>query len=140
MSQTPTSHAFDNPNIERIVAALQDKKGIDIVLLDLSQATDLLDFFLLCTGTSPQHIKVLAEEVERQLKMENERPLHVEGLKERHWVLMDYIDIVVHIFRSETREFYALEHLWGDAPRTEFESMTVETVAESGRGFGFARQ
>ena len=112
---------------------------MEIVLLDLRQATDLLDFFLLCTGTSPQHIKILAEEVERQLKMHNERPLNVEGLKERHWVLIDYVDIVVHIFRSEKREFYALERLWGDAPRTEFESIPVEIAVEPREGFEFER-
>ena len=123
-----------------MVAALQEKKGMDIVLLDLREVTDLLDYFLLCTGTSPQHVKALAEEVESQLKLENERPLHVEGLKEQRWVLLDYVDIVVHIFGRETREFYALERLWGDAPRTEFESAAGPgPAAETRPGFEFAR-
>ncbi len=114
---------------------------MDIVLLDLREVTDLLDYFLLCTGTSPQHVKVLAEAVERELKLENERPLHVEGLKERRWVLLDYVDIAVHIFQHDTREFYALERLWGDAPRTEFESSTAPDPApEARRGFEFARR
>ena len=131
---------IENPNIPRMVAALQEKKGMDIVLLDLRQVTDLLDYFLLCTGTSPQHIKVLAEEVELELKRENERPLHVEGLRERRWVLLDYVDIAVHIFRRDLREFYALERLWGDAPRTEFESSTAPDPAQETRtGFEFAR-
>ena len=131
---------IENPNIQRMVAALQEKKGMDIVLLDLRKVTDLLDYFLLCTGTSPQHVKALAEEVERELKRENERPLHVEGLKERRWVLLDYVDIAVHIFGRDTREFYALERLWGDAPRTEFESSAAPDPAPATRpGFEFAR-
>lgn len=130
----------ENPHIPHIVAALQEKKGMDILLLDLREVTDLLDFFLLCTGTSSQHVKVLAEEVERELKRENERPLHVEGLKERRWVLLDYVDVAVHIFQRDTREFYALERLWGDARRTEFESGTApEPATETVPGFEFAR-
>jgi ribosome-associated protein len=135
---TPTP--IENPNILRIVAALQEKKGMDILLLDLREVTDLLDYFLLCTGSSPQHVKALAEEVERELKRENERPLHVEGLKEGRWVLLDYVDVAVHIFRRETREFYALERLWGDAPRTAFESSAAPDPAPETRpGFQFAR-
>mgnify|MGYP001315314538 CR=1 FL=1 len=137
---TAAATAPENPHIARVVAALREKKGIDIVLMDLRQVTDLLDYFLLCTGTSPQHVKVLAEEVERQLKLEHQRPLHVEGLKERRWVLLDYVDIAVHIFRRETREFYALERLWGDAPRTVFESLpATDAVPETTSGFEFAR-
>lgn len=101
----------------RIAGLLEDKKGIDIVLLDLRQVTDTTDFFVLCSGTSDLHVKALAEEVCDQMRLSGQGPWHVEGYESRRWVLVDFVDIVVHIFRQEIREFYALERLWGDAVR-----------------------
>ena len=106
--------------VRRIVDLLQDKKGLDIVLLDLRAVTDTADFFVLCSGNSDLHVKALAEELCDRLRPAGEGPWHVEGYETRRWVLLDFVDIVVHIFRQEVREFYALERLWGDAVRTSF--------------------
>lgn len=108
--------------VRRIARLLQDKKALDIALLDLRAVTDTADFFVLCSGTSDLHVKALAEELCDQLGAAGEGPWHVEGYETRRWVLLDFVDIVVHIFRQEVREFYALERLWGDAVRTSFAS------------------
>ncbi|MBI2505551.1 MAG: ribosome silencing factor [Candidatus Latescibacteria bacterium] len=108
--------------VRRIAELLQDKKALDIALLDLRAVTDTADFFVLCSGTSDLHVKALAEDLCDQLEAAGQGPWHVEGFETRRWVLLDFVDIVVHIFRQEVREFYALERLWGDAARTSFSS------------------
>lgn len=108
------------PRIARTVEILQDKKACAITLLDLRNITDTCDYFLLCTGASEQHIRSLVDAVRDQLAEMGEKPWHIEGADTRRWVLMDYVDFVVHIFREEARDFYALERLWGDAERTDF--------------------
>ncbi len=108
------------PSIARVVEILQDKKALAITLLDLRDITDTCDYFLLCTGTSEQHIRSLTDEVRDQLAAIGEKPWHIEGADTRRWVLIDYVDFIVHIFRAEARDFYALERLWGDAERTDF--------------------
>ena len=104
-----------DPRLGRIVDVLQDKKALDITLMDLRDLSDAADFFVLCTGNSDQQVRTLAQEVRDKLKAEGHPPWHVEGLDTRRWVLIDYADLVVHVFRREAREFYALERLWGDA-------------------------
>ena len=121
MGEAPSDADPADPRIERIVEILQDKKGLEITLLDLRKITDTSDYFLLCTGTSEQHVRSLAEDVREKLAATGETPWHIEGADTRRWVLLDYVDFVVHIFRQETRDFYALERLWGDAERTDFE-------------------
>lgn len=98
-----------------IVETLRDKKGLDLVVIDLRQVSDAADYFVLCTGTSEPHVRSLAGDLVDRLRAEGHRPWHVEGLASLRWVLVDLVDIVVHIFRSEAREYYALERLWGDA-------------------------
>ena len=110
-----------DPHIDRLVEILLKKKALEVTLLDLRKLTDTSDFFLICTGTSEQHVRSLATEVRDRLVVEGEKPWHVEGADTRRWVLLDYVDFVVHIFRQEARDFYALERLWGDAERTDFE-------------------
>ena len=117
--------------VRRIVEILQGKKALDILLMDLRSLTDAVDYFVLCSGTSAQHVKALAEEVAKTTKEEGEGPWHVEGYSTRRWVLIDYVDIVVHVFRREAREFYALERLWGDAECTAFEDTWEGPVEEA---------
>jgi ribosome-associated protein len=107
--------------LQRIIDILHSKKGMDILLMDLRAVTDTADFFILCNGTSDMHVKILTEEVIDTLEEEGVRPWHVEGYETRRWVLLDFVDTVVHIFRQEAREFYALERLWGDAECIPFE-------------------
>ena len=135
-----------SPTIEeraqRIVELLQDKKALDILLMDLRPLTDTTDFFILCSGTSDQHVKTLADELIDRLKAAGDPPWHVEGYGTRRWVLVDCVDIVVHIFQRETREFYALERLWGDAETTSFEETSWQeetSVREAGGDLVFSR-
>lgn len=97
-------------------AAISDKKGFDVLLLDVSDLVVVTDIFLIATGTSSRHVKTLVEEVERVLKEDaDRRPLRREGVEYAKWVLLDYGDFVVHIFSETAREFYRLEALWFDA-------------------------
>ena len=126
---------------EPIVGILQDKKARDIVLLDLRSSTDTTDYFIICTATSDVHVKTLADEVAEGMKEQGHRPWHVEGYKSRRWILIDYVDLVVHVMRREAREFYALERLWGDASITHYDDdlEPAEELSEDGTEFAFAR-
>ena len=104
-----------------IVDTLRDKKGLDLLVLDLRQVSDVADYFVLCTGTSEPHVRALAGDLVERLRAEGHRPWHVEGMGTLRWVLVDLVDIVVHVFRRDAREFYALERLWGDADTTAFD-------------------
>ena len=104
-----------DPRLRVIVDTLLAKRGLDIVVMDLHPVTDVADYFVLCTGTSDLHVRSLAEDVVDRLKDSGHRPWHVEGMAHRRWVLVDAVDIVIHVFRSDAREHYALERLWGDA-------------------------
>ena len=99
------------------VEAAKEKKAEDIVILDMRAASGLADYFVLCTGISDLQVKAIVEAVELRLKDAfTERPWHIEGADHRQWVLMDYVDLVVHVFSPERRAFYDLERLWSDAP------------------------
>ncbi|MDX2129460.1 MAG: ribosome silencing factor [Chloroherpetonaceae bacterium] len=91
------------------------KKATDVVLLDVRKISGITDFFLLCTADSDRQVKAIAEEIEKGLKDEGDYPSYVEA-KELTWVVMDYFNVIIHIFVKEKRHFYALEKLWGDAP------------------------
>jgi ribosome-associated protein len=102
------------------VDAILEKKGHDIVVMDMRQVSGVADFFVICTGDSDAQIKAIAEEVQLRTRERcQERPWHVEGKEHLQWVLIDYVDLVVHVFTEEKRLFYALERLWGDAPRED---------------------
>ena len=94
---------------------------MDISLLDVSQLIVVTDVFIVAGGTSRRHVRTLAEETELALKAMDRRPLRREGLEDSTWVLLDYGDVILHIFDPETRAYYDLERLWVDAPRIEFE-------------------
>jgi len=99
---------------DEIVAALEEKKARDIRVIDIQELTTIATYFIICSGTSTTHIKTLADEVEVKLKEKGVAPLRLEGYNGARWVLIDYGDIVVHIFHEEDREFYNLERLWQD--------------------------
>lgn len=98
------------------VAAADDRKARDVRVLHLGKVTDFTDYFLICSGTSDRQVQAIADAVQERLRGEKVRPLHVEGYNRAQWVLLDYGDVVVHVFQEEPRRFYALERLWGDAP------------------------
>src|SRR5258705_2563732 len=98
------------------VRAVQDKKAIDVVVLDLRKAGGFTDFFVICTGTNPRQINAIADFVEDTLRTEfGERPHLTEGVEKSQWILLDYFNFVVHAFRPKCRNFYELERLWGNA-------------------------
>ena len=105
--------------IDRAVRAAEDKKAVDLTVLDLRKAAGFTDYFLICSGTNPRQIRAIADSVMEVLAAEGATPAHVEGYDRSEWVLLDYFDFIVHVFAPETRLFYGLERLWGNAERIE---------------------
>jgi ribosome-associated protein len=106
--------------IDRAVAAAEDKKAVDLVVLDLRKAAGFTDFFLIASGTNTRQVRAIADGVMEALAGEGVKPSHVEGYDRSEWILLDYFDFIVHVFAPETRVFYSLERLWGNAERIEF--------------------
>jgi ribosome-associated protein len=100
---------------QRAAALCLDLKASDVVVLDLTTVTDATDYFVIASGSSDTHVRAIAEHVLEVLAKEGIRAHHVEGLQQGRWVLLDYIDFVVHVFHPTLRDFYQLERLWGDA-------------------------
>ncbi|MBE6479785.1 MAG: ribosome silencing factor [Atopobiaceae bacterium] len=107
--------------LARVAAIAADgKKATDICLIDLTSASDVCDYFLICTGQNQRLVDSVVDEVEEKVRVNcDEKPLSIEGRAEGTWVLMDFGSVVVHVFTPETRDYFRLEKLWGDAPRVE---------------------
>ncbi len=106
-------------DVGKAVRAALDKKAQDVVILDLRHTPAFTDHFVLCTGLNVRQVKAIVDAVEEALRAGKVRPSHVEGYERGEWVLMDYFTFVVHVFTPQTRAFYALDRLWGDAERIE---------------------
>lgn len=109
--------------VKDIVKILDDKKAQKIEVIKLADITSLADYFVICTGTSSTHVKTLADEVDEKIDAAGKLTYHKEGYQSASWVLLDYGDVVVHVFYGEAREFYNLEHLWSDG-----EQINVDTI------------
>ena len=108
----------ESPDVlEWAEAACADRKGVDGVVLDLRKLSDAADYFIVVSGTSDTHVRAIAEHVVEALQERGVRAHHIEGLASGRWVLLDFVDLVVHVFHPTLREFYQLEGLWGDAPQ-----------------------
>jgi len=109
--------------IKTIIAAIQDKKGENIISLDLRKINEAVaDFFIVCEAGNQPQIKAIAENIERNVKEKcEEDPWHHEGYNSLQWVLLDYVNVVVHVMLPDTRKFYKLEEMWSDAVMQEFE-------------------
>lgn len=107
--------------IDRAIQAADDKKAIDLVLLDLRKSGGFTDFFFICSGANVRQTRAIADAIREVLAAEGAKPAHVEGYDHGDWILLDYFDFIVHIFAPETRVFYGLERLWGAADRTAIE-------------------
>ncbi len=112
--------------MERIVKILDDKKAIDINVLDIRKLTTMADYFVICSGTSSPHIKALSDELDEKLSEDGISFLGKEGFQTANWVLMDYDSVIVHIFNEETREFYSIENLWADAKEVDITEFIKE--------------
>ncbi len=122
MSSRRSERPAERPGADALAAlrlvttTLADRKAIDPIVLDLRGLTAAADYFVIVSGTSHGHVRGMAEHLMAALEPRGIAPHHVEGLGQGRWVLLDYVDFVVHVFHPELREFYQLERLWGDAP------------------------
>jgi len=107
-----------------IVKGIQEKKGLDIVILNLKNVDNAVaDYFVICTGNSDSQIDAITDSVEKEVTEGlKESPWHREGFQNKEWILLDYVNVVVHVFRKDVRSFYGLEDLWGDAEISEIEN------------------
>lgn len=117
----------------RIARLALDKKASDVQVLEMKGLTSFTDYFVLCSGQSTQQVKAIVEHIEEALSGERIKPLGVEGRGYGHWVLMDYNDVIVHVFEAETRRYYELEKLWLDAPRIPVDEDTNPLGRENKR-------
>ncbi len=111
--------------------AADDKKAYDLVALDISEISTFASYFLICTGDSSRQIKTVADEVELRLEAQGIRPSHVEGYQNAEWILMDYIDLVIHIFSKNARAYYDLERLWRDGKSMDTQKLLQGKPAKS---------
>ncbi len=112
--------------MEAIVKCIDSKKGTDIKVLDISGVTTMADYFIICQGNSNTQMKAIAEEIEEKLSENGIKPIGREGMSTAYWILMDYSDVIVHIFSSESRNFYSIENLWADAEEVDISSIVTE--------------
>jgi ribosome-associated protein len=106
--------------VSEAIIACQEKQAEEIKILELEQGSGAFtDYFVVCSGTNPRQIQAISDEVEERLEKVGQRPTHIEGYKQAEWVLLDYVDFVVHVFSEKARKFYDLERLWKTAKRLE---------------------
>ena len=103
-------------------------KALDLVLLDVSPFSSFADYFIICSGKSSRQVQGIADNLEEELKSRGLKPIGTEGKREGHWVLMDYGDVIIHVFYEPVRFFYDLESLWSEAPRVEWEQEPNTTI------------
>ncbi len=106
--------------------AAEDLRGKDTLVLDLTEVTPIVDYFVISTGSSGRQMRAVADEVRRIMRSTGSRPLSVEGENDANWILHDFGDIVLHVFSPEARKLYDLEHLWADAPRVDWKSVVEQ--------------
>ena len=107
---------------DRIAELAADKLAVDVVVIDLHDVIGYTDFFVICSGNTERQTKAIHDGIHQGMKKEHDTlPRRVEGLSEARWILMDYLDCVVHVFTPDTRDYYRLEQLWGDVPRLELD-------------------
>jgi ribosome-associated protein len=121
----------DEQDVEKLMLAAEaaaSRKALQMTAIDIRKIASFAEFFLVCSGTSTRQVQAIADEVTDRLKKERgSRPLHIEGYEAGTWILLDYGDLIVHVFTEEAREFYQLERLWRDADRVALpEVMTAE--------------
>jgi ribosome-associated protein len=130
------SNAAKEPLDEFVVAALRaadDKKALDLVVLDVSEVASFTEYFLIATGTNLRQVQAISDEVVERLKKDGRRPARVEGYRGAEWVLLDYGDFVFHVFEEKARRFYDLERLWRDAGRVALPPGITTTPATGER-------
>lgn len=136
VSRPALNSEHSNLSLERALAAARtadNNRGRDIVILDLRELTAVFDYFVLVTGTSRRQLHAISEEIDETLEKEfGDHRLGIEGYADSRWILLDFGDIVVHMFDEETRDYYALEQLWSGAKRVPFESASPRSLGIQG--------
>jgi len=127
MSPSAPDFVSEQPFLKDIVELALQKKAKALVALDVRGLSSITDFFVICSGDSEPQVKAISDNIRKGTP---HKPRHLEGYENLNWVLMDYFDIVVHVFKNEDRDYYNLEHLWADAPVEEFSDETPETPAD----------
>jgi ribosome-associated protein len=117
--------------VDLYVRSTLAKKAFDLVVLDVRELTSVADAFILCSGRSNRQVTAIAESIQQQLKRREKKPLSVEGAREGHWVLLDYGEVIIHVFYEPVRRFYDLEGLWVDARRITTASMAAAPQVDS---------
>jgi ribosome-associated protein len=121
--------------VAEAIIACQEKKAGGITILELEKGSGAFtDYFVVCSGTNPRQIQAISDEVEERLKKAGMRPTHVEGYRQAEWVLLDYVDFVVHVFSEKSRRFYDLERLWKSAKRLELADLMRPKARRPARG------
>lgn len=128
---TSDDHDSTPAHVVTAVAAAEDLKAEALKLLDLAEVSDFTDYFLIMSGRSDRQVQAIGQAIDRRLRKQGIRPLHREGLREGKWILLDYGDLVVHVFDEDRRDFYRLDLLWSDAPEIPRAAIT-DRPAESG--------
>jgi ribosome-associated protein len=113
-----------------------DRKAMDVVVLDMRDASSITDYFLICSGGSERQVRAIADAIDEQLGSSGIASLGVEGYREGHWILMDYGDVIVHVFSEETRDYYDLERLWANAPKIGLGGEITGVVPHQGASVG----
>ncbi|MGB7586279.1 MAG: ribosome silencing factor [Terriglobales bacterium] len=127
--------------VAEAISACQDKKADEITILELEKGSGAFtDYFVVCSGTNPRQIQAISDEVEDRLKKDGMRPAHIEGYKQAEWVLLDYVDFVVHVFSEKSRRFYDLERLWKSAKKLEPAELTGRTKTKRTPARSLARK
>ena len=109
-----------------IAELIFNKKGYGVKILDLKEVATFTDYFVICSADSDTQVKAIADEIDKSLRDSGLKSWHKEGYRALNWVLIDYVDVVVHVFKKDMREFYNLEKLWGDAPVIEIEDPALK--------------
>jgi len=116
----------ENQKFNLCVKAALEKKAFDLIILNIKEVSSFADYFIICSGNSNRQVQAIASSIEQNLKKKGIYPLGIEGFSEGKWILLDYDDIIIHVFYNPIRKFYELERLWADAPRIELEDESGE--------------
>tara|TARA_B100000073_G_C23634993_1_gene534203 strand:- start:601 stop:969 length:369 start_codon:yes stop_codon:yes gene_type:complete len=117
MKKSLTDFTSNQPLLEKIFILASEKKASELIALDVRGLSSITDFFVICHGDSEPHVKAIADNIRKGTPY---KPNHIEGYENQNWILIDYFDVIIHVFKNETREYYNIEKLWADAPLKKF--------------------
>ena len=127
MSESEPDFISKQPLLKQILDLAIEKKAVRLVVLDVRGLSSLTDFFVICNGESEPQVKAITDNIRKGTP---HKPRHMEGYENQNWILMDYFDIVVHVFKREERDYYGLERLWADAPIKQFSNESTEITTD----------